>query len=640
MSNRIKIANYELNKNKTITNNDNCSKKEKPISSVYNIYFSKEHLSNNSNKIPIPKNKSPLSGKRKIPLYRSPFYSPDKIDKKLNYKILFPKGRKNKPSKNIFPIDYPSNFLSSGKKEALNTVQNNTIYTGIYIRKNRMASPKRCYSEKKYKNFFKNNLGNSYLTLTPNKTESFDNNKNYNIINKSNNNSNSNSTSNYSKLNKNHNIININLYNEKNNYIANNIINKIYINKNKQNHSINENKINNSLNSSLTNNNESVNLTDRKTISRTSNYCFYYKRNNNNQQNNNYIIGYNNSKKRINNLPKVQRKPSKKYNESLIIKIQSIIRGYLLNKKLDKYLRHYIKISDGIKKIAFIFKNKIFSFLKQLQKDKTNNYAFKNIYHTNKRNNTNITNINKEKNVELQYKINELINEKIELQNNYDNLKEFVRKYKELEKENKILKNENKILKQKNNELLSKLNYNKEPLFNYNIHKYKNYTIQEQISLNIISPKRVDLIYRKYNIKNNNKNDFFTLGTGNDDEIEQEEKNNESYKKYKLKYLVNKKENKNKFLLFKYFFKFYYNGIYNQQFIEIPIHINRKVNVNVNSFNKRYNGGSGDSNILFNGMSIKTLSDNSSIITDRKSLIPIENKLFSNNFMEDDNKNK
>ena len=638
MSNRIKITNYDLNKNKTIISNENFTKIEKPISSVYNIYFSKEQLNNNYNKIPIPKYKSPSSVKRKIPLYKSPFYSPDKINKKINYKKLFPKIREYKPSQNIFPKDYPSSFLAPTKKESLNTVQNNSIYTGIYIRKNRIASPpKRCYSEQKMN--FQNNLANSYLTLTPNKITNFNNKKNDNNINKSD--RNSNSTSNYSKSNKNQNIININLYNEKNNYIANNIINKIYINRNKQNNSINEKKINNSLNSSLTNNNESINLTDRKTIPRRINYCYYYKRKNSNQQNKS-IIRYNNSKKRINNLPKVQRKPSKQYNESLIIKIQSIIRGYLLNKKLDKYLRHFIKISDGIKKIEFIFKNKFFLFLKQIKKNKRNNYNFRNIYHTNKRNNISTTNLNKEKNVELQNKINELINEKMELQNNYDNLKLFVRKYKELEKENKIIKNENEKLKQINNELLSKLNYNKQPILNYNIHKYKKYTIQEQISLNIISPKRVDLIYRKYNlnkeIKNNNKNDFFTLGTGNDDEIEQEEKN-ESLKKYKLKYLINKKENKIKFLLFKYFVKFYYNGLYSQQFIEIPINLNRKVNIN--TFNKRYNNNSDISNCLFNGMSIKTLSDNSSVITDRKSLLPIENKMFTNNFLiEDDNKSK
>ena len=231
----------------------------------------------------------------------------------------------------------------------------------------------------------------------------------------------------------------------------------------------------------------------------------------------------------------------------------------------------------------------------------------------------------------------------MEIQNNYDNLKEFIKKYKELENENKLIKNEIEKLKQKNKELLTKLNYNKQPIFNYNINKYKKYTIQEQISLNIISQKKVDLIYNKYNVNkeiknNNNKNDFFTLGTGNDDEIDQEEKS-ETLKKYKLLNLINKKDNKIKFFLFKYLVKFYYNGIYNQQFIEIPIIINKKVNNN--SFNKRYNNNSDYSNCLFNRMSIKTLSDNSSIITERKSLKPIENKLTTSNFIiDDDNKNK
>lgn len=637
MSNLREITDYGLKHNKTLKNNDSYSKKEKPISSVYNIYFNKEELSTNSSKIPHPNYSSQSTVKRKVPLYRSPFYSPNKIDSNLNYSILFPKTRKYKHYKNIYSTEKASSSLiTSSRRESLYNFHNSTFHSGIYIRKNRIASPKRCLSEKKDKNVFKNKLGHSYLTLTPSKIgEEI-------LIYKSNNNS---------RSNKKHNIININLYNEKNNFIANNIINKIYINKNKnrnrKNYYINEKKYNNSFNSSSTNNNESVNLTERKTIQRRSNYCLYYNRNNNNLKNKRYIK-HNKSKIKINELPKVQRISSKKYNESLIIKIQSVIRGYLLNKKLDKYLRQYIRIKEGIKFIELIYKRKILNLLKHIRKNKNkrNNYCFRNIYYSNKRNNT-PTNSNKDKNIELQSKINELINEKMELQNNYESLKEFIRKYKELEKENKEIKNENVKLKLKNNELLTKINLNKQPLFNYNLNKYKRYSIAKQINIDIISPKRVDLIYRKYNlnkeIKKDTKNDFFTLGMGNDDEIEKEE-NNDALKIYKLKYLFIKKENNIKFILFKYFIKLYYNALYNQNILSIPIGFsNYKTNMNI--INKRYNQNYDSSNNLnnvFHYMSIKTLSDNSSVITERRSQNKQnDSKLVASNFyMEDDIKNK
>ena len=641
MAHRRQITNYGLNQNKKLSNNDNFTQIEKPISSVYNIYFNKEQLSKSSNKIPMSKHNSPSSVKRKIPLDKSQFYSPNKIDKRINYKVLFPKNRKSKPLKNKCSIEYPSSFIASSKKISLSTVQNKTIYKGIYVRKNRIASPKRCCSEKSLKNVFKNKLGNSHLALTPIKVEKCYKNNKVSYIN----------TINNSKSKKNQNIININLYNEKNNYIANNIVNTIYINKNKnkKNKAIYQKKINNSINSSLTNiHNESVNLTERNTIPRRSNYCLHYNRNNN-IKNKGYIISHNNSKRKLNNLHKVQRKSSKiikdnHYKESLLIKIQSIIRGYLLNKKLDKYLRQYMHINDGIKRIEFIFKKKYFNFIKHIRRSKRKNYSFKNIYHSNKNKRNNIpSNSNKEKNVELQFKINELIHEKIELQNNYDNLKEFVRKYKELEKENKEIKNENEKLKLKNKELLTKLNANKKNIFNYNLNKYKRFSIQNQINLNIISPKRVDLIYRKYNlnkeIKKNNKNDFFTLGTGNDD-VEQDEKD-ELLKISKLKCLLKNKENNIRFILFKSFVKFYYNALHNQNIMSIPVDISN-IKSNISSINKRYNHNTETSNNLFNCMSIKTLSDNSSIFTERKSQnMQIENKLVTSNFLiEDDNKNK
>lgn len=145
-------------------------------------------------------------------------------------------------------------------------------------------------------------------------------------------------------------------------------------------------------------------------------------------------------------MPKVQRKPSIKYNESAIIKIQSVLRGYLLNKKLDKYLKHYLHISEGIKIIENIFKRKVILVLKNMKINKK--YYISNISFYSKRN-SNSKNFNNEKNLELQFKINELINEKKELKNNYENLKEIIRKYNELIKEKLEMQKEIDILKQK-----------------------------------------------------------------------------------------------------------------------------------------------------------------------------------------------
>ena len=445
------------------------------------------------------------------------------------------------------------------------------------------------------------------------------------------------------------------------------------MNKNKTINKIYEKKINTSLNSSSAKNKESILLTDRNLIPRRSNYSFYYcpnksnnnsRRNINNQNimnnkiNNNNInkissnnkIGIhkgfvikNNSKKKVNNLPMVQRRPSRLYNESSIIKIQSIVRGYLLNKKLDKYLRYYIQINNAIQIIEKIFTRKIFHILKE-NKNNRKNYKFKNIYYSNKSQNASN---NIEINIELQSKINELINEKKELQNNYENLKEFIKKYKELEIQNRLMRNEISKLKQKNNELLKQINQNKNPLFNNKIKMniYKRYIIQKQndMNINIISPKRFGIIYRKYDnlnkeIKQNNNNkDFFTLGSDGRDneEIIQEEKIMN-----KLRILFNNKENKIKFILFKAFIKFYYNGLFNIMNIPLnPIIIsNSKSKANIIS--RRYN--SENSNNLINCMSIKTLSETSSIFTDKRPQnLEFENKMRTSNFLiEEENKRK
>ena len=657
MSHIRNITKYNFIKKNPLNNiESNFSKIEKPISSVYNIYFNKEKLSNSFSKIPI--SNSPSSRQRKIPIFNSLFYSPHKINKKVNNNIFFPKSKNYKSQKDICSIE--SSYITNSKKEI-----NNTIHPDVYIRKKSIvASPKRCFSEKNFK--IKNKIGSSYLTLTPTKV----------VNNKSIEKSNKNNT------NKNQNIININLYNEKNNYIANNIINQIYMNKNKKNSNSILEKKNYSINSSIANNNESIILTERKLIPRRSNYSFYYCPNNSNKDVNKGCINrQRNSKRKINYLPKVQRKPSQKYssnydyNESYIIKIQSVVRGYLLNKTLDKYLRQYIKINGAIKKIEKILYKKIFSILKDNKKKK--NYKFKNVYYSNKRqkiynnsnsnksiansNNrtsTNRNNSNKksnlnggQKNIELQHKIKELITEKMELQNNYDNLKEFIRKYKELEKQNNYLKKEIEKLKLKNNDLMKQLNTNKRYTTNVssnnniNKNKFRRYMIEKQNDIKIISTKKVDLIYRKYNvnkeIQNCGKNDFFTLGSDskNNEDIYLEK---ESLKLNKLKCLFEKKQSKNIFRLFKSFYKFYYNGLYDQNIMNLPINISNRIS-HKNTINRRYNNGENNNN-LFNCTSIKTLSDNSSVFTDRRcinNMDCVENKMVTGDFFyEDENKKK
>ena len=70
--------------------------------------------------------------------------------------------------------------------------------------------------------------------------------------------------------------------------------------------------------------------------------------------------------------------------------------------------------------------------------------------------------------------------------------------------------------------------------------------------------------------------------------------------------------------------------------MNIPINIS-----NSKSHNRRYNN-SENSNNLFNCMSIKTLSENSSIFTDRRGQnLEFESKMRTSNFLiEDENKKK
>ena len=89
MSHRRNITNYNLNQNRSLNNYEKFTKdkEEKPNSNAYNIYFNKEKVNNNFNKISV--NKSPSTRQRKIPIYHTLFYSPKKSEKKINYKFLF-----------------------------------------------------------------------------------------------------------------------------------------------------------------------------------------------------------------------------------------------------------------------------------------------------------------------------------------------------------------------------------------------------------------------------------------------------------------------------------------------------------------------------------------------------------------------
>ena len=296
-------------------------------------------------------------------------------------------------------------------------------------------------------------------------------------------------------------------------------------------------------------------------------------------------------------------------------------------------MRHYLHISEGIKIIENIYKRKVILFLKNMKINKR--YCISNNSFYSKRN-SNSKNINNEKNLELQVKINELINEKKELKNNYENLKEIIRKYNELIKEKQEMQKEIDILKQKNNELSMQLSNTNKSFYSNSKKKTINFIVQRQTDINIIVPKRVDLIYPKFNHKKfENKNDYFTLGTEYKENDEANQINNiESKKMNKIQYLIQKKEITYKFILLKYFLKFYFLGMINIVNMNIPIRSSRGNMLHL--INRRYNNES--SNFFSNNnMSIKTLSDNSSFITDRKSQNLPQEKLTTD---EDNKKNK
>ena len=604
-----KITNCNTTKNNNSVNFTNFSSTEKPISNAYNIYLVKEKQIHRLNKkVLLNKNinNSPICKNRKMPIFSNLFYSPGRVIKMENIQRQNKKYFNNQIINKSF--EYSTSLIPSIKKEDIISSSNNIINPDIYIRKTSfIASHKRCLSHGKIngKNgIFKNNITIKNLTLSPNKIGTFYNKSLKNTEKKVDNGNNPK-------------IININLYNGKNNYIENNILNKIYMNKNKAKNTVIERRLNNIINNNI-NNYENITLTERKPIQRRSNYSFFYNSNNNSirkiekNQNNKINIGQKNPKKRINILPKVQKKQSKKYNVSLIIKIQSVVRGYLLNKKLDKYLRHYIHIKNGIKIIENNYKKEIFNILKK-EEIKKRYYTVNNrIKNTCKNLDYNGNNEKNEKNL-LQSKIKELINEKNELQNNYDNLKEFIKQFNELIKEKQEMKKEIDKLTKEKNELLIQLNSSKHF---YTKSLYRRYIIDRQSDLNIIAPKKIDLIYPIYNNskKNENKNVYFTLGNDGRDNDEISPNNNiEIMRNNKLNYLILKKEYNNKFILFKYFVKFNYLRLSNKN------KNNKKNQVNVikrifsnNDENKNINN--------YNSKRMKTSSENYYLYTDRKSL--------------------
>jgi hypothetical protein len=536
------------------------------------------------------------SEKIKIPLYNNLLYIETELNDNENekYKYL---TRNNE--KYLTELTSYHNLLTQKYINDLKTKQPKNIY----IKKNIIISPERSNSETDFKKIFQTKLSNTQRSHN-------------NIGNKIKKEIKKNMEPEEPKNNQN--IININLIKEKNNYIENNIINEIYINKNKNNIS---KKNNLSLTNSINRNEQKVkgmNLTERNSFQRRNNYIYHYFTNNESFKNTTaYIKKEPNTqrniiKKKVNNLPKVNKKKVNDYNETFIIKIQSVFRGYLLNKSLDKILRHYINIKAADKIIKNIYIKKIFELLKNIKQWKR--YLHQNIYYNRNRNNSSNRSLNKNKdylNKELQFKINELINEKNELQSNYKNLKEFMNHYKLLIIENTEMKKEIDNLKQKLNLLLG----------NERNHKINKNKIQKQKDIKIIGTQNI------YLNQNSNINEFFTLGK----ELNDNQKDINELTKYKLKYLIKNKEFKTKNLLHKYFYKLYYYDFFN------PNIKSNKKNNNVCVINKRYNNIENQNNMVTH-ISIKTLSDNSSVFNDGKwKNLSIINPL---NMTDEENKRK
>jgi len=530
----------------------------------------------------------------KIPIFNNPLFIKADINQNDNKNYL------TYNDNNIMEITSDKNYLT--QVNILNKNKKN-----IYVKKNIHIKHHRSNSERDFNKILCSKLNNNHKKFSNSRNnikKGFKNYREYNIIEE-----NENSSSNQ-------NIININLIKEKNNYVENNIINKIYLNENTRNmvHSQLNESINN-IDQNI-NNNYKMNLTGRNYLRRKSKYIYHYFTNNNTNKNNtnnkenetSYIRK--NFKKRINYLPKVKIKNSFDNNEFYIVKIQSAIRGYLLNKRLDKILRNYINIKEANFIIKRYYKRIIFKLIKRIKQNRKK-YSLQNIYYYKKRNYSQRNLIVQEKKNDefhLETKINELIKEKNELQTNYQNLKEFMNKYKQLISEKEEMIREIDKLRQINNILIDKQQHD---LIRDNIKQYNKFKIQKQNELNFVNNKKISL-NKENNIKlkelkNQSLDTFLTSGKDNNEAIQN---NKDELKLYKLKYLLKYKENKLKNILCKYFFKFKYLDLINSV---NKIEIKPKISV----INRRYNNLENSNNFV-SYISIKTLSDNSSVFNDGK----------------------
>ena len=561
------------------------------------------------------KNNYFYSDKTKFSLYNNP----------LNIKTQFNPNEsknyltKNETSFNIIELNSHYNYQTS-----IDLLNKNNSQKNIYIKKN----TQRHNSDQDLNKNFLSKIINTQRTHSNSRNN---NNKNllkykdFKIIEESNESSNNKQ-----------NIININLIKEKNNYIENNIINQIYINKNNNKTKTDFLQLKQTINKSE-DNQDQLNLTERNSIKRRINYVYHYSTNN---DSNRYQTSYQekdkekepkniraNLIKKVNNLPKVikEYKDKNKYNEILVIKIQSAIRGYLLNKRLDKILRNYINIKEANIIIKRFYKRKIFKII--FRKKQIKRYVHQNIYYLKKRNYSknkiySKNNNNKNENIHLQIKISELIKEKNELQTNYKNLKEFMDRYKQLITEKAQMLQEIDKLRKINNRLLKMQRESREKNSIYKIQKQNNLTI---ISHNISNQNKESKKYQ-------NINSFLISGKKSKDNKFEISDNKNELKKYRLKYLIKIKENKVNNILYKYFFKFYYNCLINSKnLIE-----NKKPKINV--INRRYNNFDNNQNNALPYISIKTLSDNSSVFNDAKG--KNLNIITSFNINDEENKKK
>ena len=517
------------------------------------------------------KNNYFYSDKTKISLFDDSLYIKEKLNAIETKNNLI----KNQNNNNIIELTSRYNYQAS-----VDFLNKNNSKNNIYIKKSIHILPHRCNSDRELNKDFLSKLINSqraHSNSRNNNNKNLLNYKDYKIIKESDENNNNRQ-----------NIININLIKEKNNYIENNIINQIYINKN-----------NNKTKTDFCQM-DLMNLTDRYSFKRRSNYIYNYLTNNEFNRYKTSCKKKENIKniKRVNNLPK----DKDKYDEIFVIKIQSTIRGYLLNKRLDKTLRNYIKFKEANVIIKRFFKRKIFKII--FQKKHIKKYAHQNIYYLKKRNYPkNILFHDDNENFHLQTKINELIKEKDELQTNYKNLKEFMNRYKQLISEKAQMLQEIDNLRKINNKLLLEQKENKEKNNIYEIQRKNNLTIFNQKNLNlnkeIMNMQKVNSIF----ISGKKQKENNTYISNNKNEL----------KRYKLKYLIKIKENKTQNILYKYFLKFHYYSLSNST-NNID---NNKPKINV--INRRYNNiDNNQNNNLLPYISIKTLSGNSSVFNDAK----------------------